>query len=180
MSENIKFLSDFIFSNFQRTHGRIDIYRFPNRYLLTLFILVWFTIQKRRGKIQTGEKKCLPRFVKSFCLWLDFATQNITFTLRPAVWMLWKNFPSLTLKEILLVFWLFYCLNGNVSNKKNYTKILKRRCSLEPSPAERRFKVPSHYVNIDNPRPTFQECVSSQLEWVIFLGVGKFFSFFRW
>ena len=43
-----------------------------NRYLLTLFILIWFTIQKRRGKIQTGDKKCLPRFVKSFCIvtWL--------------------------------------------------------------------------------------------------------------
>ena len=63
MSANIKFLSDFIFLNFQRTHDRIDIYRFPNRkiksdknrYLLTLFSLIWFTIQKRRGKIQTGE-----------------------------------------------------------------------------------------------------------------------------
>ena len=79
MSANIKFLSDFIFLNFQRTHDRIDIYRFPNRkwyflrfqtiwfetlkkwnqtenrYLLTLFVLIWFTIQKRRGKIQTGE-----------------------------------------------------------------------------------------------------------------------------
>ena len=51
-----------------------------NRYLLTLFILIWFTIQKRRGKIQTGDKKCPPRFVcKRFLYSLPTLVDDIFF-----------------------------------------------------------------------------------------------------
>ena len=33
-----------------------------------MFILIWFTIQKRRGKIQTGDKKMSTKVCQSFCI----------------------------------------------------------------------------------------------------------------
>ena len=55
MSANIKFLSDFIFLNFQRTHDRIDIYRFPNRkwYFLRFQINLFETLKNMKSDKKT-------------------------------------------------------------------------------------------------------------------------------
>ena len=54
MSANIKFLSDFIFLNFQRTHDGIDIYRFPNGkgkiwYFLRFQIIMIETLKEMKS-----------------------------------------------------------------------------------------------------------------------------------
>ena len=44
-------------------------------YLLTLFVLIWFTIQKRRGKIQKGENHVWQGLSNFFVLYLDSSGQ---------------------------------------------------------------------------------------------------------
>ena len=80
------------FLNFQRTHDRIDIYRFPNRkwYFLRFQIIMFETLKNMKSDkkqlfadivcfdlIYHSEKKrensnrgksCPPRFVKGFCI----------------------------------------------------------------------------------------------------------------
>ena len=133
MSANIKFLSDFIFLNFQRTHDRIDIYRFPNkkgyflrfqiimfetlkqmksdknRYLLTLFVLIWFTIQKRRGKIQIGEIHVHQGLSKVFVFY--------TYSNHPVV-RFWVKYQKLSKVEIIQI--PFTYILGKIN--KNYDR----------------------------------------------------------
>jgi hypothetical protein len=84
-------LISFLF-DFQRTHDRIDNYRFPNKkgYFLRFEIIMFETLKKMKSDkkqafayivcfdlIYHSEKKrensnrgksCLPRFVKCFCI----------------------------------------------------------------------------------------------------------------